>query len=321
MESNYLFLSFIISFTITSILLIFSIPILRNLKVGQMVREDGPKTHLSKNGTPTMGGLIMLIGYSITFILFGISFINLNVYEIFKFLFPCYIYLLIGFIDDLLIILKGNNKGLTPRVKIIMQVIGILIYYFVFLRNHSTIIDLFYVKVDLKKFYFLFVLLIFVSSTNAVNLTDGLDGLASGTLIICFIATTILGILYNNNSIVLFSVTIIASLLSFLMFNYNPAKIFMGNAGSLMFGAVLSTVFIILNEEMFILIIGIVFIIETLSVIIQVIYFKITKGKRIFLMSPLHHHFEMKGYSEVSIDLLFWLIALIASILLIFSLL
>jgi len=198
-----------------------------------------------------------------------------------------------------------------------LQIIGILLYYLIFLRNHSTTIDLYFIKVDLKNFYILFILLLYVSSTNAVNLTDGLDGLASGLLIISFIGTTALGLLKQKYDIVLFSITVIGSLLAFLIFNKNPAKIFMGNAGSLMFGSVLATIFVLLEEEMMIIIVGIVFIIETLSVIIQVLYFKITKGKRIFLMAPLHHHYEKQGNNEITIDLLFWLFGLIALILLI----
>ena len=159
-------------------------------------------------------------------------------------------------------------------------------------------------------------MLIYVSSTNAVNLTDGLDGLASGLLIICFIGTMILSILKHNNELVLFNSCVIASVLSFLVFNHNPAKIFMGNAGSLMFGSVLATQFVLLEEEMMLLIIAFVFIIETLSVIIQVLYFKITKGKRNYFMAPLHHHYEKLGNSEVMIDLLFWVFGLIALFLL-----
>ena len=289
---------------------------MKNIKFGQSIRVDGPQSHLKKQGTPTMGGIIIILGFSISLIIIGIINLNLKTYDILKLLIPCYIYLLIGFIDDFLIILKNNNKGISPKLKIIFQILGLLIYYVRFLKDHNTVIDLFFTKVNLKKFYFLFVLLIYVSSTNAVNLTDGLDGLASGLLIICFIGTMILSILKHNNELVLFNSCVIASVLSFLVFNHNPAKIFMGNAGSLMFGSVLATQFVLLEEEMMLLIIAFVFIIETLSVIIQVLYFKITKGKRIFLMAPLHHHYEKLGNSEVMIDLLFWVFGLIALFLL-----
>lgn len=315
--NNYLFNSFLLSFIITSFLLIIGIPQLRKLKIGQSIREEGPKSHLIKQGTPTMGGLILIIGFSFSFIIISIIYLNLTIYQILMFLLPCYIYLLIGFIDDFLIIINNNNKGISPKMKILLQIIGLLIYYILFLRNHNTVIDLYFTKIDIKHFYFIFVLLIYVASSNAVNLTDGLDGLASGLLIICLIGTTILGLFKQRNDIALFSVTVLASLLSFLIFNFNPAKIFMGNSGSLMFGAILATIFVLLDEEIMLLLIGFVFIIETLSVIIQVLYFKITKGKRIFLMAPLHHHFERKGNNEIVIDLLFWIIGIMALLFLI----
>lgn len=321
MNNEFLLNGFFISFVITTVLLIFGIPILKNIKIGQMIREDGPKNHIIKQGTPTMGGIMMLIGFSLSFIIVGISSYNIDIVDILKCLFPCYVYLLIGLFDDLLIILKHNNNGISPKMKIVLQIIGIILYYFIFLKDHRTIVNVFSYKVDFKQFYFFFVLLIYVSSTNAVNLTDGLDGLASGLLIICFIATLILGIVKDKIIIVLFSVTIIASLLSFLMFNHNPAKIFMGNAGSLMFGSILATMMILLEEEMLIVIIGIVFIIETLSVILQVTYYKISKGKRIFLMAPLHHHFEKKGMNEWSVDFLFWIVGLIALLFFVFGVL
>ncbi len=312
--SNYLFYGFIISFSLTTFLLILGIPILRKIKIGQSIRQDGPSTHLIKQGTPTMGGIIMLLGLSFSFIIVSIISLDLKIYNILSFLFPCYIYLLIGFVDDLIIIIKHSNEGIKPKLKILLQVIGILLYYLFFLQAHSTKINLYFIKVDLKFFYFLFILLLYVSTKNAVNLTDGLDGLASGLLIICFIGTTVLGILKEKYDIVLFSITVIGSLLSFLLFNFNPAKIFMGNAGSLMFGSILATIFVLLEEEMMLLIIGIVFVIETLSVIIQVIYYKITRGKRIFLMAPLHHHYEKKGNQEWTIDLIFWFFGFISLI-------
>ena len=320
-NNNYVFNGFIISFIITSFFLIIGIPILRKIKFGQSIREDGPQNHLIKQGTPTMGGLIIVIGFSISLILIGIINLKLKVYDILKLLIPCYIYLLIGFIDDFLIIIKKNNKGISPKLKIGLQILGLLLYYLIFLKDHNTMVNLYFTKIDLNKFYFLFVLLIYVSCTNAVNLTDGLDGLASGLLIIAFIGTLVLGLLKENLQITLYSSCLIASLLAFLIFNFNPAKIFMGNAGSLMFGSILATQFVLLEEEMMLLIIAFVFIIETLSVIIQVTYFKITKGKRIFLMAPLHHHYEKKGNSEVMVDLLFWIFGLLALMMLLIAIL
>lgn len=315
--NNYLFIGFILSFVLSTFIFIIIIPYLRKLKFGQRIRLEGPSNHFIKEGTPTMGGIIILLGFSITFILLGTLYLNLNIFNILKYLLPCYLYLIIGLIDDLLIIYQNNNKGISPKIKILLQTIGLIIYYFIFLKDHNTNINLFNISVDIKKFYFIFVLLIYISTTNAVNLTDGLDGLASGLLIICFIGTLILGILRENYNIVLLSICLLGSLLSFLIFNFNPAKIFMGNSGSLMLGAILATIMVLLEEEMLLLIIAVVFIIETMSVIIQVLYFKITKGKRIFLMAPLHHHYEKKGLNEITIDLLFWLISMISLLILI----
>ena len=160
--NNYVFNGFIISFIITSFFLIIGIPILRKIKFGQSIREDGPQNHLIKQGTPTMGGLIIVIGFSISLILIGIINLKLKVYDILKLLIPCYIYLLIGFIDDFLIIIKKNNKGISPKLKIGLQILGLLLYYLIFLKNHNTIVNLYFTKIDLNKFYFLFVIYIFL---------------------------------------------------------------------------------------------------------------------------------------------------------------
>lgn len=314
--NNYLFYGFLISFILTSFLFIVGIPILRNIKIRQNVRVDGPQSHLIKQGTPTMGGIIIILGLSISFILVGIIKLNLKVVDVLTFLFPAYIYLIIGFIDDYLIIIKKNNIGIKPKLKILFQIIGVIAYYILFLKNKNTIVNLYFTTIDLKYFYSLFVLLIFVSSTNAVNLTDGIDGLAGGLIVICLIGTTVLGLLKEKYDVALFSVITIGAVLSFLVYNVHPAKIFMGNSGSLMFGSILATIMILLEEELMIIIICFVFIVETISVIIQVLYFKITKGKRFFLMAPLHHHFEKLGYSEWKIDLLFWILGLMSLLLL-----
>lgn len=310
--NNEIFIYFIISFAFSIILFITWIPIFRKLKIGQTIRVDGPSEHLKKNGTPTMGGLIMFISFTCSFVFCGITKLNMHFMDIMFYLFPILCYGLIGLIDDVLIIIKHNNEGIKPLTKIIMQVTCVLIYYALFHNNFNKTVDLFFTKINFKYFYFLFILLVFVSSTNAVNLTDGLDGLATGLLIISFIGILVLGILKNNNAVSHYSVCMIASLLAFLLFNHYPAKIFMGNVGSMMFGASLATLMISLNEEMLLLIIALVFIIETLSVIIQVTYFKISKGKRIFKMAPLHHHFEKSGYTEWQIDFMFWMVALVS---------
>lgn len=319
--NNPIFLSFLLSFILSIILFIFWIPILRKLNLGQYIRLDGPQDHLKKSGTPTMGGLIMIVVIISIFIFFELYFLKDSFYNILFYILPLMLYGVIGLIDDLLIINKHNNKGISPKAKIILQCLSILIYYLIYYEKFNSIINLGIIKIDLKTFYFFFILLIFVSCTNAVNLTDGLDGLAGGTLVICFLGISILGYFKSNTSVSILSTICIGSLLGFLLFNHYPAKIFMGNTGSLMFGSLLALQMVALDEEMLLLIIASVFIIETLSVIIQVIYFKITKGKRFFKMAPLHHHFEKNGLNEWKIDLVFWLMALVSVVFMIIVLL
>ncbi len=319
--NNLIFLSFLLSFILSIILFIFWIPILRKLKLGQYIRLDGPQDHLKKSGTPTMGGLVMIVVIISIFIFFELYFLKDSFYNILFYILPLMLYGVIGLIDDLLIINKHNNKGISPKAKIILQCLSILIYYLIYYEKFNSIINLGIIKIDLKTFYFFFILLIFVSCTNAVNLTDGLDGLAGGTLVICFLGISILGYFKSNTSVSILSTICIGSLLGFLLFNHYPAKIFMGNTGSLMFGSLLALQMVALDEEMLLLIMASVFIIETLSVIIQVIYFKITNGKRFFKMAPLHHHFEKNGLSEWKIDLVFWLMALVSVVFMIIVLL
>lgn len=319
--NNLIFLSFLLSFILSIILFIFWIPILRKLKLGQYIRLDGPQDHLKKSGTPTMGGLVMIVVIISIFIFFELYFLKDSFYNILFYILPLMLYGVIGLIDDLLIINKHNNKGISPKAKIILQCLSILIYYLIYYEKFNSIINLGIIKIDLKTFYFFFILLIFVSCTNAVNLTDGLDGLAGGTLVICFLGISILGYFKSNTSVSILSTICIGSLLGFLLFNHYPAKIFMGNTGSLMFGSLLALQMVALDEEMLLLIMASVFIIETLSVIIQVIYFKTTKGKRFFKMAPLHHHFEKNGLSEWKIDLVFWLMALVSVVFMIIVLL
>lgn len=301
---------FIISFSLTIILLIFLIPLLRCLKYGQKIRIDGPKEHLKKAGTPTMGGIAI-----------GISSLSLFTYFFHKepyfllYIIPIFFYMLIGFFDDLLIIKGSKKRGLSVKTKLFLQILVVGVYYFIYLHyGLSTEITLLYKTVDLKWGYGLFILLLFLSTTNAVNISDGVDGLAGGLMIITLASISFLGYYHNNNTILSMGIILIAAVMGFLCYNINPAKVFMGNTGSLLLGAAIASLMIGLKMELITIGIAFVFLIETLSVIIQVIYFKITKGKRIFLMSPLHHHFELKGYSEWQVDILFWFMAFLSAV-------
>ncbi len=300
-----LFELFVYSFVISTFLLVFLIPFLKFLKYGQNIRKEGPQKHLKKQGTPTMGGVCFVITILSIFVYYGYK------YEIKNFLLYILLpltYFVIGLLDDLLIIKK--KKGLGVYSKLFLQIFVAAIYaYLIYLYKFDTKIYLFNKVFDLKWGYGLFVLLIFLATTNAVNLSDGIDGLASGLSIICLISISIISFVRKNSDVLVFSLITISSLMAFLCFNKNPAKVFMGNTGSLFLGAVIANLMILLKLELYLIILGFVFVLEALSVMIQVTYFKITKGKRIFLMTPIHHHFELKGYNEWQVDFLFWFMA------------
>lgn len=303
-----------ISLIVTVLLFIIFIPILREVRFGQMIREEGPKEHLKKQGTPTMGGCLIVLGSLISFIYVLLKNNLTNFTYVFLICFPTIVYCLIGFIDDYLIVIKKSNQGLQARQKIILQIVCSAIYFYFFLKNGLfTTLNLFGYEIDLKWFYGVWMLLILLASSNAVNITDGLDGLAGGLVIVSILSLIVIANYYNDQYIIMFGFSIIGGLIAFLCYNIHPAKIFMGDAGSLALGASIANIAILLKVEILLLIIGFVFVLETLSVILQVSYFKLTKGKRIFLMSPLHHHFELKGFSESQVDLFFWFLALLGA--------
>ena len=318
---SYMFLSILISFIITSILGIVIIPYLKKLKINQSLSIYLEEKHKSKKNTPTMGGLIFIIGTLLTYLLFYLlNIIEFN-YTVFLIIFPFLGYFLIGFIDDYLIVIKHNNKGLSENQKLILQIIISVIYFYIFMVNDNEPliwIHTLNIKVNIGFLYGIFILFVLLSSSNAVNITDGLDGLACGLSIISFITFGILS--YNTewligyNDISLLAFIISGSLLAFLVFNINPAKVFMGDTGSLALGATLGSYAILTRHELLLVLIGIVFVIETLSCIIQRTYYKVTK-KRLFPMTPIHHTFEKMGISEINIVRIFWIIGLLSSIL------
>lgn len=309
---NLYFRLFLISFILTIFLLILFIPLLRIIKYGQSIRKEGPKTHYKKAGTPTMGGIA--IGLAVLSVFIYASTI-IEIKHFWLYIIPFILYLLIGFIDDYLIVVKKNNKGLSVKSKLLLQIIGATIYYYIFKQYKlDSTIYFFKWQIDLKWGYGLLILLMFVATANAVNISDGIDGLASGLTIITLVAIGIIAYHFKNQSVLIFVIILTASLMAFLCYNANPAKVFMGNTGSLLLGAIIANLMILLKLELYLIFIAFVFVIETLSVIIQVSYFKITKGKRLFLMTPIHHHFELKGYSEWQVDMLFWFMAALSAI-------
>ncbi|MCJ0923976.1 phospho-N-acetylmuramoyl-pentapeptide-transferase [Mammaliicoccus sciuri] len=299
----------VIAFLLTLILVPVLIPTLKKLKFGQSIREEGPKSHMKKTGTPTMGGLTFLLA-TIVVTIIALFYVE-QVGPLILLLFVTLGFGLIGFIDDYIIVVKKNNQGLTSKQKFLAQIAIAVVFYIVsvILPNYEfeTAINIPFTdwSLSLSVFYIIFIVFWQVGFSNAVNLTDGLDGLSTGLSIIAFGFYATLSFILDKPEIGLFCLVMLASLFGFLIYNKYPAKVFMGDTGSLALGGIFATISIMLNQEITLLLIGLVFVIETLSVMLQVTSFKLT-GKRIFKMSPLHHHFELVGWSEWKIVLVFW---------------
>lgn len=304
----------VIAFLLTLILVPVLIPTLKKLKFGQSIREEGPKSHMKKTGTPTMGGLTFLLA-TIVVTIIALFYVE-QVGPLILLLFVTIGFGLIGFIDDYIIVVKKNNQGLTSKQKFFAQIGIAIVFYIVSILmpnyDFETAINIPFTdwSLPLSVFYIIFIVFWQVGFSNAVNLTDGLDGLSTGLSIIAFAFYAILSFTLDKPEIGLFCLVMLASLIGFLIFNKYPAKVFMGDTGSLALGGIFATISIMLNQELTLLLIGLVFVIETLSVMLQVTSYKLT-GKRIFKMSPLHHHFELVGWSEWKIVLVFWVTGII----------
>ncbi len=300
---------------------------LQKKQIGQVVRDDGPESHFSKKGVPTMGGLLILIAITGSTLLWA----DLSNSLVWVCLLLTLFYGLIGSVDDWKKVAKSNTKGLSAPGKLILQVMGACTVG-LFLHFHpgydGTLSLPFFkgVQPDLGWWYIPFAVAVIVGSSNAVNLTDGLDGLASGTVMITAVVYFIFAYIAGNvliagylqipyvlgaGEVGVFCCTIVGACLGFLWFNSYPAQIFMGDVGSLALGGALGTVAIIIKQEFLLAIVGGIFVMEALSVIMQVGYFKMSGGKRIFLMAPFHHHFEKKGWAEPRVVVRFWIISII----------
>lgn len=312
-------LAMMISFILAVLFGLFLIPILKKLKASQRVSVYVSEMHKQKNGTPTMGGLIFIIPVIVTvLILYLFGKINFS-YNLLIVVFTFVAYSLIGFLDDYLIIKRNNNKGLTEIQKFLLQIIVAIIFFYLFMKGGNEPLLWFRslgIRIELGWLYGLMILFILVASSNAVNITDGLDGLAGGLSVIAFLTFGTIawstGWLEGYEDIAVFCFILIGGILGFLVFNLNPAKVFMGDTGSLALGATLGSIAIITRHEFLLIIVGIVFVLETLSCIIQIIYYKLT-GKRFFPMTPIHHSFEKMGWKEIDIVKLFLFVGLLAS--------
>ncbi|PFO09951.1 phospho-N-acetylmuramoyl-pentapeptide-transferase [Bacillus sp. AFS076308] len=317
MEEQVIFFTIIMGFLISVLLSPIFIPFLRRLKFGQSIREEGPKSHQKKSGTPTMGGVMILFSIIITTLVMIAKYADHTPVTAFLLLFVTFGFGLLGFLDDFIKVVLKRNLGLTSRQKLLGQIIISVIFYLIYKHTgQSTEIKFPFgdFSIDLGWGYVLLIIFWLVGFSNAVNLTDGLDGLVSGTAAIAFGAFAVLAWNQNQFEIAVFSVAVVGAVLGFLVFNAHPAKVFMGDTGSLALGGAIAAIAILTKLEILLIIIGGVFVIETLSVILQVASFK-TTGKRIFRMSPLHHHYELVGWSEWRVVVTFWSVGLIFAIL------
>ena len=309
----------LVAFGVALILGIIILPILRRLKVSQQERAEGPKSHLVKKGTPTMGGIISIV--AITLLSIGIMLIYYMddqadiVKRIIPLLFATLGFGIVGFIDDFKKMVLKNTDGLKPTYKM-LGLLVISVCFVLYLLNVLNIGTDIYIPI-IKTFvnipvwiYIPFAIIVMLATTNAVNLTDGIDGLATSVTTIIVACLTVIGVIFDVKEIIIFGTIICGCNLAFLIFNLHPAKIFMGDTGSLMLGGVIAAMALVLKMPLLLIVIALIPVLETLSVMIQVTYYKKT-GKRIFKMTPIHHHFELSGWSENKIVTIFSLITLI----------
>ena len=292
-----------IGFLCSSILGLILVPMLKKMHIGQKISVFVGENHRKKEGTPTMGGLIFIIPTVV--ISLGLILTKKIPYtsNLGIVLLVFIGYAVIGFLDDFLSIKKKNNEGLTTYKKLFLQVLIAVGFFYIYMKNGgqtSWIVGTLHIDIEMGWLYGLFILLILVGASNAVNLTDGLDGLAGGLSAIAFIAFSLISLMVGFEDIGIFSLILVGSIIGFLVFNTHPAKIFMGDTGSLALGGVMGTIAILTHRELTLLVVAGIFVIETLSVIIQVFWVQVLH-KKLFLMTPLHHHFEKLGYAEPDI--------------------
>lgn len=295
------------AFIVTVIICPIVIPILHRMKFGQPIREEGPQSHKKKEGTPTMGGIMILIGFIVSALIFARGDSNAAAVILIT-----VGYGIVGFIDDFLKVVKKQNEGLKPLQKIVFQLIVTVIFYVYIVKSgigtdiYIPFTDGYYI--DLGWFYAPFLFFVMVGTVNSVNLTDGLDGLASGVTVL--VAVFFLFVAYASAMAGLVYVcgAVIGALMGFLVFNCHPAKVFMGDTGSLALGGFVASTAILTKMPVMLVIVGFIYVCESLSVIIQVTYFKATHGKRIFKMAPIHHHFELSGLEGIKVVQLFWIV-------------
>lgn len=300
----------LISFGISVLLCPIFIPFLKKLKFGQYIRDEGPQSHMKKSGTPTMGGLIILISVILTSLLYVKN--NRGIIPI---LFVTVGFGLIGLLDDYIKVVMKRNLGLRAWQKMLGQLLitSVFVYYINRFTDVGTTVMIPFSGgkyMELASLFIPFVFFVMVGTVNGVNFTDGLDGLASGVTVLVATFFTVIAIV-SKEDISPITCAVAGSLLGFLVYNVYPARVFMGDTGSLALGGFVASTAIMLRMPLFIVIVGAIYLIEVLSVIIQVVYYKLSGGKRIFKMAPIHHHFELSGWSETRVVAIFSIITAI----------
>ncbi|AIQ37257.1 MULTISPECIES: phospho-N-acetylmuramoyl-pentapeptide-transferase [Paenibacillus] len=309
MDYQLLLLTIAVSFILAVIAAPLFIPLLRRMKFGQQVRDDGPQSHLKKAGTPTMGGIVIIVAFTLAYLKFSV--VNNDFYVL---LVATLGFGLIGFLDDYIKIVFKRSLGLTARQKLFGQLlVGAVMCGLLISAGHSTSISVPGTDFSFDWggfFYYPFIIIMMMAVTNAVNFTDGVDGLLSGVSAIALAAYAVVAMQATSIAAGVCAAAMIGAVLGFLVFNAHPAKVFMGDTGSFGIGGAIGAIAIVTKSELLFLIIGGVFVVEMLSVVIQVVSFK-TRGKRVFRMSPIHHHFELGGWSEWRVVISFWAVSLV----------
>lgn len=315
---NNLIIIMLLSFFVSTFIASIVVPLLRKKKVGQIEREEGPESHLKKQGTPTMGGIIMILTMMIMTLIVVLTFLQ-GKSETIQQLIPLILitigFGMVGFVDDFKKLILKNTEGLKPAFKMLglLIIAGMYVIYLLKIASIGTEIYIPIIKQSITLpvfFYIPFAILVIVGTTNAVNLTDGIDGLSTSVTTLMIACLTVIGIKYGMKEIIILGSIICGANLGFLLFNMYPAKVFMGDTGSLLLGGTIAVMALYLKVPLLLIVIALIPIIETISVMMQVIYFKKT-GKRIFKMTPIHHHFELSGWNENKIVVVFAAITLV----------
>ena len=313
-------ISFLVAFAASALIGRFLIPWLRALKAGQSIKEIGPVWHMAKQGTPTMGGIMFIAGIFIAILVTGWKDFSQGRFgALFVFLFAL-VFGVIGFLDDFMKVKYHKNEGLTASQKFLLQLAAAIVFT-VLLRYTGYLTPDLYIPFFNVSFqlpwavYMVFAAFVIVATVNAVNLTDGVDGLATGVTLPVALFYLVVSLMWKVTDLSIFAAALVGGLCAFLIYNFHPAKVFMGDTGSLFLGGTVCGMAFALDIPLIIVLVGIIYLLETLSDIIQVTYFKLTHGKRIFRMAPLHHHFEMGGWSEEKLFTVFTLVTLVCCVL------